>query len=89
MTVTEPLQRDRVALALRDRGIGSNIGTYASHLQPIYAIAGLAPAPCPISARLFHQHLALPMHAELTDDDVDHVVAVLREVIDEQLGREG
>ena len=37
VTVSEPLQRDRVALALRELGIGSNIGTYASHLQPVYA----------------------------------------------------
>ena len=88
VTVAEPLQRDRVALALRDRGIGCNIGTYASHVQPIYARSGLAPASCPVSAQLFRQHLALPMHAELTDDDVDHVVAVLSEVIDEQLARD-
>jgi dTDP-4-amino-4,6-dideoxygalactose transaminase len=88
VTIREPLQRDRVALALRELGIGSNIGTYASHLQPIYATAAGAPAPCPTSARLFRQHLALPMHAELTDDDVDHVLAMLREVIDEQLARQ-
>jgi len=88
VTVAEPLQRDRVALALRDRGIGCNIGTYASHVQPIYARSGAAPAPCPVSAQLFRRHLALPMHAELTDDDVDHVVAVLSEVIDEQLARD-
>jgi dTDP-4-amino-4,6-dideoxygalactose transaminase len=85
ITVGEPLQRDRVALALRDRGIGCNIGTYASHLQPIYATPDGPPAPCPTSARLFRQHLALPMHAELSDSDVDHVVAVLGDVIDEQL----
>ena len=85
VTIGEPLHRDRVALALRDRGIGCNIGTYASHLQPIYASSGAASAQCPISARLFHQHLALPMHAELSDDDVDYVVAMLSEVVDEQL----
>lgn len=88
VTIGEPLERDRIALALRDRGIGCNIGTYASHLQPIYASSGVAPVRCPTSARLFRQHLALPMHAELSDDDVDHVVAVLSEVIDEQLARE-
>src|SRR5680860_1347716 len=82
ITVGAPLQRDRVAIALRERGIGCNIGTYASHLQPIYATPDDTPAPCPTSARLFREHLALPMHAELSDSDVDHVVAVLGEVID-------
>ncbi|MEO5843159.1 MAG: DegT/DnrJ/EryC1/StrS family aminotransferase [Acidimicrobiales bacterium] len=88
VTIGGPVSRDKVALALRDRGIGCNIGTYASHLQPIYASSGVAPVRCPTSARLFRQHLALPMHAELSDDDVDHVVAVLGDVIDEQLARE-
>ncbi|HUP73212.1 MAG TPA: DegT/DnrJ/EryC1/StrS family aminotransferase [Acidimicrobiales bacterium] len=88
ITVDAPLQRDRVAIALRDRDIGCNIGTYASHLQPIYATPDGVPAPCPTSARLFRQHLALPMHAELSDSDVDHVVAVLGDVIDQQLARE-
>src|SRR5688572_221161 len=59
VTVGEPLQRDRVALALRDRGIGCNIGTYASHLQPIYTSSGVAPLRCPTSAKLFRRHLAL------------------------------
>jgi dTDP-4-amino-4,6-dideoxygalactose transaminase len=88
VTIGERLHRDRVALALRDRGIGCNIGTYASHLQPVYASSGAASAQCPTSARLFRQHLALPMHAELSDDDVDYVVAMLSEVIDEQLAGE-
>jgi dTDP-4-amino-4,6-dideoxygalactose transaminase len=81
--VDEAVSRDRVASALRARGIGCNIGTYASHLQPVYATAGCAPVVCPTSAELFHRHLALPMHAELTDDDVDHVVAVLAGVVAE------
>ena len=88
ITVSPPLQRDRVAVALRDRGIGCNIGTYASHLQPIYATSEDRPTPCPTSARLFREHLALPMHAELSDSDVDYVVAVLGEVIAEHLARE-
>ena len=86
VTVDEAISRDRVALALRARGIGCNIGTYASHLQPVYATAGVTPAPCATSAALFRRHLALPMHAELTDDDVDHVVAVLAEVVREVAG---
>jgi dTDP-4-amino-4,6-dideoxygalactose transaminase len=89
VTIAAPLSRDRVAVALRDRGVGCNIGTYASHLQPVYARSGVAPAPCPVSAQLFRQQLALPMHAELRDDDVDRVVAALSEVVDEQLAQAG
>ena len=63
----------RSSLALRARGIGTTIGTYAMHLQPVYG----APADCPVSERLFRRHLALPMFPDLTDADQDRVVATL------------
>jgi perosamine synthetase len=75
--VLAPLDRGAVALALRERGVGCNFGTYASHRQPVYG----ATSPCPVSAGLFDRHLAIPMHANLTDDDVAYVAATLREVV--------
>lgn len=81
VTVTEPLDRDAIAIALRARGVGSTIGTYAMHLQPVY---GLAPASCPSSQRLFERHLALPMYVGLTDDQQDLVVQILASIVAEQ-----
>jgi perosamine synthetase len=72
-----PVDRAAVALALRERGVGCNFGTYASHLQPVYG----ATTTCPQSATLFARHLAIPMHANLTDDDVAYVARTLREVV--------
>ena len=71
------LDRGLVALALRQEGVGCNFGTYASHLQPVYGETDA----CPVSADLFARHLAIPMHANLTDDDVAHVAGTLREVV--------
>lgn len=71
------LDRGAVALALRERGVGCNFGTYASHLQPVYG----STHECPVSADLFERHLAIPMHANLTQDDVDHVAQTVREVV--------
>ena len=62
---------------LRAAGVQANIGTYASHLQPIYA----ASEGCPVSADLFDRHLAIPMHANLSDEDVDRVVDTVRSVV--------
>ena len=62
LAVHPRLDRDAVALALRARGIGCTIGTYASHLQPVYG----PQKPLPVSADLFARHLAIPMHANLT-----------------------
>lgn len=78
VTVTEPLNRDAIAIALRARGVGSNIGTYAMHLQPVY---GPDPASCPSSQRLFERHLALPMYVGLTDEQQELVVQILASIV--------
>jgi dTDP-4-amino-4,6-dideoxygalactose transaminase len=75
--VRRGLDRGLVGMELRSRGIGCNIGTYASHLQPIYG----EQKPLPVSADLFARHLAIPMHANLTDEQVELVCAALREVV--------
>jgi perosamine synthetase len=77
VTVDDEVDRDATVLALRERGIGSQIGTYALHREPVYD----APADCPTSDLLFRRHLALPMYADLTDAQQDRVVATLREVL--------
>ncbi len=63
------VDRGRVAMSLRAEGIGCNIGTFACHVQPVYATSDV----CPASADLFARHLAIPMHAELTESDVERV----------------
>lgn len=83
VTVDEPLDRDSIALDLRSRGVECGIGTYASHLQPVYR----TDRACPVSATLLRRHLALPMHTGLTHDDVGHVVATLTEAVESQLQR--
>jgi dTDP-4-amino-4,6-dideoxygalactose transaminase len=80
VTVQEPLERDAIALALRAEGIGCNIGTYAMHLQSVY---GATDTICPVSDRLFRQHLALPMYTDLTDAEQDRVVDTLCEIVEQ------
>lgn len=77
VTTADDVDRDKVVMALRERGVGSNFGTYASHLQPVYGTS----SDCPVSARLFRTQLALPMHANLVEDDLDWVATQLREVL--------
>ncbi|NIH83095.1 DegT/DnrJ/EryC1/StrS family aminotransferase [Amycolatopsis viridis] len=71
--------RDEAIAKLRARGIQCTFGTYASHLQPVYG----PQEPRPVSADLFRRHLALPMHADLTDEQVERVVESVREVVGE------
>ncbi|PID96094.1 MAG: pyridoxal phosphate-dependent aminotransferase [Actinomycetales bacterium] len=77
VTVDEDIDRDAVVLQLRNRGVGSTFGTYASHLQPVYGRTN----PCPVSASLFARQLALPMHTLLDEADVDYVIQQVRTVL--------
>ncbi|XRQ14246.1 DegT/DnrJ/EryC1/StrS family aminotransferase [Actinomadura welshii] len=75
MVTLEPgVDRAGVAADLRAQGIGCGHGTWASHLQPVYGTQ----QACPVSADLFRRNLAIPMHAELTEDQVERVAAALR-----------
>lgn len=77
ITLDRGIDRGEVALQLRERGIGCNFGTYASHVQPLYGDT----APCPVSADLFGRHIAIPMWAGLTDSQVERVATTVREVV--------
>lgn len=77
IAIAPELDRGKVALELRARGVGCNFGTYASHVQPLYG----QQKALPVSADLFARHLAIPMHANLTVDDIDYVSDVVRDVV--------
>ena len=79
LTVDKKINRDELALKLRERGVQCNFGTYASHVQPLYQSA----QHCPVSAAAFRRHLAIPMHANLTDEQVDRVVDAVRDTVAE------
>jgi dTDP-4-amino-4,6-dideoxygalactose transaminase len=75
--LADDVDRADVVARLRRLGIGCTIGTYACHLQPIYA----STEKCPVSQRLFQHGLAIPMHANLTEPQVDRVAACLRDAL--------
>lgn len=78
VTLDAGIDRGKVATHLRQNGVQCNFGTYASHVQPVYQFEG----HLPVSADLFLRHLAIPMHANLADTDVDRVVEVLGAALD-------
>ncbi len=77
LSLDPSLDRSAVAMALRARGVQCNFGTYASHVQPIYG----NDQHLPVSADLFARHLAIPMHANLSDAEIESVAAAVRDVV--------
>ncbi|MGX1915385.1 DegT/DnrJ/EryC1/StrS family aminotransferase [Streptomyces phaeochromogenes] len=74
VTLDQSVDRAQVATDLRAQGIGCGHGTWATHIQPVFETK----QTCPVSADLFHRNLAIPMHAELSADQVERVAEVLR-----------
>lgn len=62
----EKIKRNNIIDKLRYLGVQSQIGTYASHIQPIYSSFD----KCPISLKVFNTSLALPMFYSLTEKEI-------------------
>ena len=77
ITLDRDVDRSEVATQLRAQGVQCNFGTYASHVQPIYGETTY----CPVSADVFARHLAIPMHANLTDEQVERVADAIRKAV--------
>jgi dTDP-4-amino-4,6-dideoxygalactose transaminase len=71
-------QRDGLRQFLSDRGIESGIHYKPNHLLSYFAgKTGLLP----ITEKLYEELLTLPLHPGLTDADLDHVIASVKEFL--------
>ncbi|MEU3664438.1 DegT/DnrJ/EryC1/StrS family aminotransferase [Streptomyces sp. NPDC032940] len=77
VTLDASVDRAAVATELRGQGIGCGAGTFAGHIQPVFR----AEQKCPVSLDLFERQIAIPMHAELTQDQVATVAQALRSAV--------
>jgi perosamine synthetase len=68
-------QRDALAAFLWGREIGSGIHYVPNHLQPLFAGSGPA---LPVTEALYGEILTLPLFVEMTDAEVDQVIAAVR-----------
>ena len=66
------------------RGVATRPYLPAIHLQPPYRERfGYAEGMLPVTERVSRSTLALPFYVQLEDDDIAHVAASLREVLQE------
>jgi dTDP-4-amino-4,6-dideoxygalactose transaminase len=69
--------RDRVMAELRAAGVQCQIGTYALHRLGAYRDQGAFPG----ADAAFERALALPLHAGLTDGELDRVAEALDKIV--------
>jgi dTDP-4-amino-4,6-dideoxygalactose transaminase len=82
-TVRFPVGRDLIARGLSERGIGAEVYYRTPiHRQPY--IESIVPAASeqvlPVTDQLSREVLSLPVRANLTDDEVDRIIAAVRDV---------
>jgi dTDP-4-amino-4,6-dideoxygalactose transaminase len=79
MYVVRSPERDRIAAALREAGIGcATYYTTPLHLQPVYAGLGYEPGSLPETERAGRETIALPLWAGISPEQQERVVATVR-----------
>jgi perosamine synthetase len=73
------INRNKLIKILMEKGIQTQIGTYASHIQPVYN----SDDKCPNSSEIFNKSLALPMYYMLGEEDIDVAAAHLKKGVEE------
>jgi dTDP-4-amino-4,6-dideoxygalactose transaminase len=67
--------RDRLQQFLKLRGVASEVYyPLALHQQPCFSSLGHAPGDFPVSEELVRTVLALPVHSDLTEEQIEYVV---------------
>jgi perosamine synthetase len=75
-----PVTRNKLLLMLADAGVSARRGVMAAHLEPAYA--GHPRPRLPVTERLTANSLALPLFHELTEEQQDLIVSVIRAAAD-------
>jgi len=73
--VRRPNTRNNLIQFLKESNIESQIGTYSSSEQPVYQVD----QKCPVSKSLFENCIALPLHSDLTKDDLKSIIGKIKE----------
>jgi len=67
--------------SLREQGIGVNLHYIPVHTQPYYAKMGFKKEDFPEAERYYQEAISLPLYPAMAQDDLDHVVQILDEVL--------
>jgi dTDP-4-amino-4,6-dideoxygalactose transaminase len=89
MYVVRSPERDKIAAALREAGIGcATYYTTPLHLQPVYAALAHRPGSLPETERAARETIALPLWAGIEAAQQEEVVATIRAAVETGAARE-
>ena len=70
-----PVDRNELLALLLAAGVSARRGIMAAHLEP--AFTDVTSRPLPITERITHQSLLLPLFHEMTDGQQDHIISAI------------
>jgi UDP-4-amino-4-deoxy-L-arabinose-oxoglutarate aminotransferase len=77
-----PEQRDEILRTLQERGIGVAVNFRPIHLLSYYRRTfGYQEGMFPVAEKIGQRTISLPLYPRLTDEEVDYVIAVVKEVV--------
>jgi perosamine synthetase len=75
--VDKKVNRNRLIKRLFDKGVQCQIGTYACHVQPVYASTD----KCLISEMLFNKTISLPFYPGMSPEDISYICKAIKETL--------
>lgn len=75
--VDKRINRNNVIEKMAQEGIQTQIGTYASHIQPVYRYK----KKCPVSFDIFNRAIALPLYYSLKNEEINKISGVLTRIL--------
>ncbi len=77
--------RRKVFGELRNAGIGVNVHYIPVYKHPYYRAHGYQDAYCPNAEEFYNRAITLPLYADMTEEQVDFVIAKTTQIIDREL----
>jgi UDP-4-amino-4,6-dideoxy-N-acetyl-beta-L-altrosamine transaminase len=74
-------RRREVFDSMRAAGIGVQVNYMPVYWHPLFEDLGFKRGMCPNAEQFYAEELSLPMHAELTDEQVDQVIDAVRAAV--------
>lgn len=77
------IRRKQIFQNLRADGIGVQVNYLPAHLHPVFRKMGFSEGNFPVAETFYQQEISLPMHAGLTEKDIEFISSKLIKNLDE------
>jgi UDP-4-amino-4,6-dideoxy-N-acetyl-beta-L-altrosamine transaminase len=81
VTENSPISRELLFKKLKEANVGVNVHYIPIHTQPYYQELGFRHGDFPNAELYYNDCLSLPLYADLSDSDFDHIIVTLNNIL--------